>query len=157
MIVVADTSPLNYLILIQHIRVLGTIYGQVVIPPAVQDELLASRAPDSVRAWINSPPPWLEVRTPGRIDPGVDPTLDDGEREAISLVQNINEPTLLLIDDFPARIEAKRLGIEIIGTLGVLLVAHKRNLLDIRQAIARLRNTSFNGTEALYKHFLDEA
>jgi len=40
MIVVADTSPLNYLILIGHIDVLETIYGEVVIPPAVQDEML---------------------------------------------------------------------------------------------------------------------
>ena len=39
MIVVADTSPLNYLILIGHIDVLEAIYGEVVIPPAVQDEM----------------------------------------------------------------------------------------------------------------------
>jgi uncharacterized protein len=114
-------------------------------------------APAPVREWINNPPPWLEIRTPGRIDPSIDQTLDDGEREAITLMQNISEPALLLIDDFPARIEATRLGLEIIGTLGVLLVAHKRNLLDIREAIGLLRNTSFNGTEALFKHFLDQA
>lgn len=157
MIVVADTSPLNYLILIQHIDILGTLYGQVVIPPTVQDELLASRAPAPVRAWINNPPKWLEVRTPGQIDSHIDQTLDEGEREAMSLVQNLSGPTLLLIDDLPARIEARRLGLEIIGTLGVLLVAHKRNLLNIRQAIDLLRNTSFNGTETLFQRFLDQA
>ncbi len=157
MIVVADTSPLNYLILIQHINILGTLYGQVVIPPAVQDELLASHAPAPVRAWINNPPQWVEVRTPGKINFHIDRTLDEGEREAISLVQNLSGPTLLLIDDLPARIEARRLGLEIIGTLGVLLVAHKRSLLDIRQAIDLLRNTSFNGTETLFQHFLDQA
>jgi predicted nucleic acid-binding protein len=43
MIVVADTSPLNYLILIEQVQVLEVLYGQVIIPPAVQDELLRRR------------------------------------------------------------------------------------------------------------------
>ncbi len=40
MIVVADTAPLNYLILIGHVDILESLYGEVVIPPAVQDEML---------------------------------------------------------------------------------------------------------------------
>jgi len=157
MIIVADTGPLNYLVLIRYIDVLQVIYGRVVIPPAVQDELLAARAPASVRAWINNPPAWLEIQTPCPIDPQINPALDDGEREALALMQNANPPALLLIDDLPARMEAIRLGFEIIGTLGVLLVAHKRNLLDIREAIERLRNTSFNATDSLIQHFLSQA
>jgi hypothetical protein len=42
MIVVADTSPLNYLILIEQVKILEALYGQVIVPPAVQDELLSS-------------------------------------------------------------------------------------------------------------------
>jgi len=64
MIVVADTGPLNYLILLGHIEVLHILYGEVVIPPAVQDELLDPSAPEPVRSWISSPPHWLEIRTP---------------------------------------------------------------------------------------------
>lgn len=157
MIVVSDTGPLNYLILIEQIDILGQLYGEVVIPPAVQDEMLDRLAPDSVRAWIDDPPPWLEVRTPGRIDERIDPALDEGEREAISLIQNSSGQSLLLIDDLPGRIEATRLGLEIIGTLGVILVAHKRGLLDIREAIKRLRMTSFKANEALLSHFLNQA
>jgi len=48
MIVVADTGPLNYLILLGHIEVLHILYGEVVIPPAVQDELLDPSAPEPV-------------------------------------------------------------------------------------------------------------
>jgi len=157
MIVVSDTGPLNYLILIEQIDILGQIYGEVIIPPAVQGEMMNRLAPDSVRAWIHDPPPWLEVRTPGRIDERIDPELDEGEREAISLIQNASSPSLLLIDDLPGRIEATRLGLEIIGTLGVLLVAHKRGLLDIRKAIRLLQTTSFNANEALLSHFLNQA
>ena len=39
MLVVADTSPINYLILIQHELLLPTLYTQVIIPPAVLREL----------------------------------------------------------------------------------------------------------------------
>ena len=88
MIVVADTGPLNYLILIGHIDILEALYGEVVIPPAVRDEMLDRSAPGAVRSWINNPPRWLEVRTPGRIDTRLDQTLDDGELEAITLAQN---------------------------------------------------------------------
>ena len=45
MIVVADTTPVNYLILIQHIEVLPTLFGRILLLFAVQDELLSLRAP----------------------------------------------------------------------------------------------------------------
>ena len=155
MIVVADTTPLNYLILIEHVAVLEPIYAEVIIPPAVQDEMLSPLAPTAVRTWMSNPPQWLEVRTPSRIPTSLHPNLDDGEREAISLVQAGGAGSILLIDDLLGRQEATRLGLDIIGTLGILEQAHQRGLLDIRNAIERLRTTNFNGTEALYKKFLD--
>jgi len=155
MIVVADTTPLNYLILIGHINVLGPIYSHVIIPPAVQDELLSSFAPAAVRSWISNPPRWLEIRTPGRMAASLHPKLDEGEREAISIAHEGGEDSLLLIDDLLGRQEATRLGLNIIGTLGVLEQAHERGLLDIREAIEQLKTTNFNGTDALYKRFLD--
>jgi predicted nucleic acid-binding protein len=157
MIVVADTGPLNYLILIGQIDILPSLYTEVMIPPAVQDEMLHSSAPPSVRNWITDPPTWLEVRTPGRVDTVVSTALDDGEREAISLLLHLGSPSLLLIDEAQGRAEAKRFGIEVIGTLGILLFAHRRGLLDLSAAIALLRTTSFKGTEALYRYFLERA
>jgi predicted nucleic acid-binding protein len=49
MIVVADTTPINYLILIGKIQVLPALYGRVVVPPAVVKELANSRTPEQVR------------------------------------------------------------------------------------------------------------
>jgi predicted nucleic acid-binding protein len=46
MIVVADTSPINYLILIEEINILTRLYGKVVVPPTVRDELLRLSTPD---------------------------------------------------------------------------------------------------------------
>lgn len=54
MIVVADTTPVNYLILIGEIDVLAKLYGRVVIPEAVREELTRSCAPAAVRAGLHS-------------------------------------------------------------------------------------------------------
>lgn len=56
MIVVADTSPINYLLLIKEIDILAQMYGTVVIPRMVREELLRSSAPELVRAWITQAP-----------------------------------------------------------------------------------------------------
>jgi predicted nucleic acid-binding protein len=154
MIVVADTSPINYLILIGHIDVLAQLYGEVVIPPAVQQELHAPLAPAVVREWIACPPPWLEVRTPGSISTALHPRLDAGEREAITLAQSIREETLLLIDELLGRREASRLGLGVIGTLGILQRAQDRGLLNLHDAIHRLRSTSFKISDALIAKIL---
>ena len=61
MIVVSDTSPLNYLVLIQCADLLPQLFGRVAAPPEVITELLHVRAPIAVRAWASSPPAWLEV------------------------------------------------------------------------------------------------
>ena len=64
MIVIADTSPIDYLILIGEIELLPALYGRVLIPPSVREELGRLRAPQAVRIWIGDPPDWLEVRKP---------------------------------------------------------------------------------------------
>jgi hypothetical protein len=56
MIVVSDTSPICYLLLIDQIMILQELYELVVIPEAVADELKASESPSIVRNWIANPP-----------------------------------------------------------------------------------------------------
>src|SRR4029453_1874164 len=56
MLVVADTSPLNYLVLIQQDTLLPTLYERVMIPPAVHEELQRPRTPQAVRQWVAHPP-----------------------------------------------------------------------------------------------------
>ena len=64
MIVVADTTPINYLILIEEIDVLPKLYGRVIIPRAVNEELMRSRAPLKVQEWMKQPPSWVEILLP---------------------------------------------------------------------------------------------
>jgi predicted nucleic acid-binding protein len=61
-LVVADTGPLNYLVLIDAIELLPKLFEKVFAPEAVRAELLNQDAPAVVRAWATHPPSWLEVR-----------------------------------------------------------------------------------------------
>jgi predicted nucleic acid-binding protein len=62
MIVVADASPLNYLIQIECDGVLQKLYGRVLVPAAVIEELCHPGAPSVVANWSKSIPDWIEVR-----------------------------------------------------------------------------------------------
>jgi len=59
--IVADTTPLNYLILIEAAEILPQLYGNVLIPPAVEQELTHPAAPDLVRAWMAHGPAWQDL------------------------------------------------------------------------------------------------
>lgn len=63
MIVVSDTSPLCYLLLINLVELLPQLYGRVIIPQSVCTELLSSDAPVVVKRWMAYPPDWLEIQS----------------------------------------------------------------------------------------------
>ena len=60
MIVVSDTSPLHYLVLIDCGEVLPALFGRVIIPEAVARELESGGAPEKIRKWLATEPKWLE-------------------------------------------------------------------------------------------------
>jgi predicted nucleic acid-binding protein len=142
MIVVADTSPINYLILIEEIDILTKMYGSVVIPHAVREELVRPSAPEPVRKWIAQPPAWLEVRTPVNVPDASLAHLDAGERDAIMLAGELRADQLI-VDDRHGRREAEKRGITVMGTLGVLREAAALGLVNLRSAVKRLETTSF--------------
>jgi predicted nucleic acid-binding protein len=142
MIVVADTSPINYLILIEEIDILPKMYGTVTIPPAVRDELLRLSAPATVRTWIGQSPSWLEVRAPANAPDALLAKLDPGERDAILLAGELRADQLI-VDDRRGRREAEKRGIAVMGTLGVLQEAATLRLLDLRLVVKSLQGTSF--------------
>jgi predicted nucleic acid-binding protein len=154
MIVIADTTPLNYLVLIDHSDLLPRLYGRVLIPPAVYEELQAEGTPASVRDWAAHHPAWLEVRPAFLpLDIGLDP-LDQGECEAIALALEL-EADLLILDDRDARIEASRRKLVVIGTLRVLEDAAQLGLIDLPHALQRLRQTTFRASAKLLQAMLD--
>ena len=144
MLVVADTTPINYLVLIAQIDILAALYTQVVIPSAVAAELQHPKAPAVVRAWIAGPPSWCALRqAQGQPDAALMP-LGAGEREAIVLAEELGADAFLT-DDLEGREEAMHRGLEVTGTLGILERAALRGLIDLPAVIAQLQATTFYG------------
>ena len=141
-VVVADTSPLNYLVLIQEVSVLAQLYGEVLVPDIVIAELKDPDAPTAVAQWASRLPSWIGVRPTPLSDERLE-RLDEGERAAILLAESQSSPVLLLIDDADGRAEAERRNIATTGTLGVLRAAGLRDLIDLPIALTRLRATNF--------------
>jgi predicted nucleic acid-binding protein len=147
--VVSDTSTLCYLILIEETQLLPQLFTEIVIPPAVRDELAHPDAPVIVRDWIASPPAWLSVGSaPADSEDLEIQRLDPGEREAILLAEQM-EMDLLLLDDWKARELAKDRGLSITGLIGVLDRAIEKGLVEPGAAVERLRATTFRISDRL--------
>jgi predicted nucleic acid-binding protein len=156
MVVVADTSPVNYLVLIDCIEVLRVLYGRIVIPSEVFGELIAEGAPVAVASWIRSQPEWIEVRRAQQKAPppiAIDGNLDAGEEAAIRLAL-IEPGSLLLIDESAGRAVADKLGLPNTGTLGVLLSASKTVLVDSSVSLHKLQQTNFRMSQSLIDKLL---
>jgi predicted nucleic acid-binding protein len=154
-VVVADTSPINYLILIGHADVFPVLFGKVILPTVVRDELARPRAPLAVRDWIADPPDWLEVRPSAQAADIALADLDDGERAAILLAMEVHAE-LLLIDERRAAKMARSRGFRVAGTLAILGMAARRDLLSLADAVDRLKRTSFHYSQEILDQFLAE-
>jgi len=83
--------------------------------------------------------------------------LDEGEAEAIVLALEANA-NLVLLDDREARLQAKRLGLRVTGTLGILLRAKKLRLIEnSREELNKLKETGFHISVSLEEEVLKAA
>lgn len=86
-IVVSDTSPINYLILIGWVDLLPRFFNEIYIPPTVFTELQASEAPPEVRKWAEKIPGWLSIRESKNKLANLG--FHSGEAEAIALAEEL--------------------------------------------------------------------
>src|SRR5207249_11391263 len=87
MLIVANNTPLRYLILLGYVDILPALYGRILIPQAVLQELQHPHTPVLVRSWMANVPSWLEV---GQAVGGADAAvleLDAGERYDMPLAR----------------------------------------------------------------------
>ncbi len=156
MIVVADTSPLRYLILIGEVELLPRIYGEVIISDAVLGELLHRNTPEVVRNFVSGRPDWIKLKHLEKpVESSLRVYLDLGESESIQLAAQL-KANLLLIDERKGRIVAKQRGLDVIGTFGVLLQAEKRGWIDLEVALEKLEKEDFYFTAKLRDKFLKD-
>jgi predicted nucleic acid-binding protein len=126
-LIVADTSPLSAFLRVHRVDLLSGLLGSLVIPGAVAMEL--DRGASLVGAWRQALP-FVEVRA---VDDSpllalLRADLDPGEAEAIALAVEA-KAKLLLIDEVKGRALAQRLGLKVLGSVGVCVLAKERGLI----------------------------
>ena len=159
MIVVSNTSPLTNLAAIGQFHLLQLLYEHVHIADGVWAELNANE-----RSWPGSEEVaaayWIE-RKPVKnqqLAIALRRDLDRGESESIALALEINAD-LVLLDEKDGRHTAQRLGLPVIGVLGILLEAKKKGHIgSLQPHLDALRHTAgFYLSEIVYRHALDFA
>ncbi len=149
-VVVADTTPLNYLILIGQTEVLRELFDEVMIPEAVLAELRHPKAPTAVASWLLNLPAWLTIEKVARVDQSIQ--LGPGETEAISLAVERKIP-IVLMDERRGRAAAEVRGLLAVGTLNILDLADERGLVDGVVMLEALKQTTFRADSELLERF----
>lgn len=159
MIVVSNTTPLIGLAIIQRFDLLQQLFGEVYIPQAVYAESVTAGREEGGAKREVSGATWIKVvNVQDRL--AVDVLLDEldlGEAEAIVLARELNADWVLM-DERKARRKLMQLGINKIGTLGILLKAKQEGLLEtIRPDIEKLQQQSFRMSQSVVDAVLEQA
>ena len=147
--IISNSSPLIGLDRIGQLELLQRLFNTIVVPPAVVHEV----------GVVTTLPAWIEQRDLKQaIGPHIlSAALGAGESEAISLALEA-QARLLILDDRPARRLAQALRITVIGTVGVVLLAKRANLLPaIRPSLDALLQHDFRISQRLYEQALSDA
>lgn len=161
MIIVSDTTPVISLLKIGHLDLLKKLFTKVVIPqsvfleltnnPRFRNEADAVREADYISVYQELNPD--DISTFGRAV-----GLDKGESEAILLAVR-ETAEVLLMDEAKGRQTARQMGINIMGTIGILIISYKNGLLsqeEVRNSIGILRESGRHISDNLYRILLDE-
>lgn len=160
MIVVSDTTPLISLLKIEHLDLLEKLFGQVLIPRAVFDELTADKRFEleadqikrkqfiKVKVVKNPKSASILKRATG---------LDQGESEAIILTDEQNADVLLM-DEAKGRAVSFQMGFKVMGTIGILMAAYEENELtedEVRECVEGLKRAGRHISQKHYQMLLD--
>ena len=130
--IVLNTSPIIFLSKVDSLKLLADCIDEIYAPTAVIDELHEYTLPEFIKVRTLSATGAAYVQ-------GALGRLHQGELEAIVLAQEIAADYVVL-DDLLARRKAQRLGLDVIGTLGLLLFLEKRSLLSAEQTWQKIRH-----------------
>lgn len=127
---VSNTSPIFYLSTIGHLDLLRQLYGEIVIPTTVFNEITDVGNTD-VSAKVVPTLSWIKTRsaTDRAFVNTLRAELDPGEAEAIALAVELNADRLLM-DERLGRAAAMRVGLQVTGVLGILIAAKRNNLIQ---------------------------
>jgi predicted nucleic acid-binding protein len=152
MIVISDSSPLNHLAASDYLDLLKTMYGQIIIPVAVDEEIRLKCKDEKVRSQILDAT-WIvsQHALDRKLVTELDEKLGGAEAEAIALAVELNAD-LLLIDERKGRTVAKQFNLKTGGVLSVLIEAKEQHLVtEVVPIIQKMMNeTGFRISEELF-------
>jgi predicted nucleic acid-binding protein len=152
--VVSDSGPMIALASIGQLDLLHRLFGEIVVPPAVRAEVLDETSTTALSAaeWIKLQPPQDNLAVQFLRD-----DFGAGESEAIVLAKEIGADWILL-DDLMARRKAQAIGLNMVGTLGLLLMAKASGYISaIMPLVDHLRRNGFRMSADLYTRILQQA
>lgn len=158
MIVISDTTPLISLMKIESLDILEKMYKGIIIPKAVYDELIINMDYQS-EIYIIQNCRFLQTKI---VKENLSVSLlqkqlklDLGESEAIVLANSI-DADLIIIDERKARRIAKDIGLNVTGTLGILVEAKQRGLVkELKPLLDELIKNDIRIGKKLYKDILE--
>jgi predicted nucleic acid-binding protein len=155
--VVADAGPLIAFGRIRKRELLPQVLGEVLVPRAVAVECLVDLENPGTRAICDALQAQLQLlmETPGPALPPL-PLLDAGESAAIRLALKLSASVLM--DEKAGRKIVTNLGLNMIGSAGVLLAAKKRGLIAaVRTMLEALAGNGYHFSDALVRAILMQA
>jgi predicted nucleic acid-binding protein len=145
--IISDTSCFIILSNIKELELLYKVYGQILTTKEIANEF-GEQLPD-----------WIEIKTvTDRFRQQIlEMQIDKGESSAIALALEIPDSTIIL-DDYKARIIAKKLGINVTGTIGVIVKAKLKGLIpSIKPILEKIKKTDFRLSNEIESQALKEA
>lgn len=154
--VIINHSPLVALWELGHLALLRALYTKVLMPEEVAEEFL--RKEPMTRETALDEATWLEVvQLAIPLDDSDYPELERGEAAVLALAAE-RGARLVIFDDLDARQYAQRLHLTVTGTVGILLEAKKKGLIDvIEPLLTDLRNNGMYLGDAVIVHALQLA
>lgn len=153
MIIISDTSVITYLIQIEQLELLKQLFGEVIIPEKVKEELSQVKGQLAVIESTN----WIKIGqiTNQELYDKIDEDLDAREAESIVLAIEL-KADLLLIDEKKGRRIAEKYGLRITGLLGILIEAKEELIIkEIKPILDKLiYEIGFRISPRLYQEIL---
>ena len=153
---ISDTTTLIYLLRTGEERLLESVFTQLLIPDGVVKELIGEPSEiERLRALscvhFSSTPTASTAELPVGFE-----HLHSGEISALRLAKHLNV-SLIVVDDFAARVAASALGLDVIGLLGVLkLLVEAGKISAVRPYADRAREKGFRVNQKFYENFLSQ-
>ena len=158
MSIIVNSTPLISLALISQLSLLPKIFGDIYLPRAVYNEVIVNGKGKSGYTQLLAID-WFQIADPVNVPlkQSIMLQLDEGEAEVITIAKDKEIP-LICIDEFAGHQYASLLGLDVIGTLGILLIAKKRGYITaVKPLCDRLLNNDRFINRTLYNKVLKNA